>query len=92
MAMMKDWIVLVCVSIYGMILSHFLSIAIEGLIQATYDTVLPIWLASEDSVGGFELNKKDLGWVLSFVSPMQMGTCKAMYCCVICSITVTCYD
>lgn len=50
-------------------------VAIEGVIQGTYDTVLPVWLASEESVGGFDLDKKDLGWVLSFVSPMQMATC-----------------
>lgn len=90
--MMKDWIVLVCVSLYGMFFSLFIYIAVEGLIQATYDTVLPVWLASEDAVGGFELNKKDLGWVVSFVSPMQMGTCEILDCSIMISITPSCHD
>lgn len=36
-----------------------------------------MWLASDRSVGGFSLDKKDLAWVVSFVSPMQMATCRS---------------
>lgn len=50
-------------------------VAIEGLIQGTYDTLLPVWLAAARSVGGFDMDKKVLGWVVSFVCPMQMATC-----------------
>ena len=55
-----------------------LFIAVEGLIQTTYDTVLPVWLAAEKSVGGFSFDKKDLAWIVSFVCPMQMATCKCV--------------
>lgn len=51
------------------------SLALEGLTQTTYDTVLPVWLAADRSVGGFSMDKKDLAWVVSFVCPMQMATC-----------------
>lgn len=52
-----------------------LYLAVEGLIQTTYDTVLPVWLAAEKAVGGFSFDKKDLAWIVSFVCPMQMATC-----------------
>ena len=65
-------------------------IAFEGVVQGTYDTVLPVWLASDDAVGGFALDKKDLGWVLSFVSPMQMATCNSVFLMIIHSIIITC--
>ena len=52
-----------------------LFVAVEGLIQTTYDTLLPVWLAAEKSAGGFSFDKKDLAWIVSFVCPMQMATC-----------------
>ena len=88
--MLKDWIIVVCVCLYGN--SHLVisCIAFEGVVQGTYDTVLPVWLASGDGVGGFALDKKDLGWVLSFVSPMQMATCNIVFFTIIYSVIITC--
>ena len=88
--MLKDWIIVICVCLYGN--SHLVisCIAFEGVVQGTYDTVLPVWLASDDAVGGFALDKKDLGWVLSFVSPMQMATCNTVFFTIIYSVIITC--
>ena len=88
--MLRNWLVVVTVSLYGRFTECVSRIALEGVIQGTYDTVLPIWLASDESVGGFELNKKDLGWVLSFVSPMQMATCKVYFTSIISSAYSSC--
>ena len=52
--------------------------------------MLPVWLASDRAVGGFSLDKKDLAWVVSFVSPMQMATCRSERV-VMSSAAVPCY-
>lgn len=88
--MLKDWIIVVCVCLYGNNHLFISYIAFEGVVQGTYDTVLPVWLASDDAVGGFALDKKDLGWVLSFVSPMQMATCNTVFFTIIYSVIITC--
>ena len=72
-SMFKDPVIVITVLLYGASSSPRLSLAFEGLIQTTYDTLLPVWLAADKSVGGFSMDKKDLAWVVSFVSPMQMA-------------------
>lgn len=68
----------------------FCDVAIEGLIQGTYDTLLPVWLAAARSVGGFDMDKKVLGWVVSFVCPMQMATCRIVELLLMASASLPC--
>ena len=45
-SMFKDPVIVITVLLYGASSSPRLSLAFEGLIQTTYDTLLPVWLAA----------------------------------------------
>lgn len=68
---MKDKAVLVTVILYS----------IEALLQCSFDSLLSLWLSSSKKVGGFGLSIEQIGWLLSFICPMQAGNSRIELVC-----------